>query len=168
MPGSWFEWRRRGIPHFHRPHAFIPRGRAVLRQVAPDVYAALLDAGASEVDVGRKVPGAPLPEDADLVYLSVRRPRGERLDVSRRTGCFPLFMLVAAGATALSDPEIFRRTARRAAFLDRMAAFDDDQALQERVERLFAAMLASGPPPPAGPLRDELLGLLAGAAATSG
>ena len=65
--------------------------------------------------------------------------RGERLDVSRRTGCFPLFMLVAAGATALSDPEIFRRTARRAAFLDRMAVFDDDQALQERVERLFAA-----------------------------
>jgi hypothetical protein len=56
--------------------------------------------------------------------------RGERLDVSRRTGCFPLFMLVAAGATALSDPEIFRRTARRAAFLDRMAVFDDDQALQ--------------------------------------
>jgi hypothetical protein len=86
--------------------------------------------------------------------------RGERLDVSRRTGCFPLFMLVAAGATALSDPEIFRRTARRAAFLDRMAVFDDDQALQERVERLFAAMLESGPPPPAGPPRGELLALL--------
>lgn len=69
-------------------------------------------------------------------------------------------MLVAAGATALSDPEIFRRTARRAAFLDRMAVFDDDQALQERVERLFAAMLESGPPPPAGPPRGELLALL--------
>ena len=430
-PGSWFDWRRRGIPHFHQPHAFNPRGRALLREVAPDVYSAMLEAGASEVDVGRKVPGAPLPEDADLVYLSVRRPlmewalwravlgetgitvragarvvglageagpiprivgvrtasgdtvaghlvvdalgrtspapvwlaelgarppeiassdagliyfsrhfrfrpgwrfpdgkwllsprgdlgyagfmtfpgdngtfavvfsiptwdrdlrgvlksdaaflaacrampvlapltaddfaepitpvlpmgrlqntlrvylhggqptatgffpvgdacchtspafalglsisllhplavaralaehpddpvaqalaywdavlpeareryefircadeartrawRGERLDVSRRTGCFPLFMLVAAGATALSDPEIFRRTARRAAFLDRMAVFDDDQALQERVERLFAAMRESGPPPPAGPPRGELLALL--------
>ena len=429
-PGSWFDWRRRGIPHFHQPHAFIPRGRALLREVAPDVYSAMLEAGASEVDVGRKVPGAPLPEDADLVYLSVRRPlmewalwravlgetgitvragaravslvgetgpiprivgvrtasgetvegdlvvdalgrtspapawlaelgarppeivssdagviyfsrhfrfrpgrrfpdgkwlfsprgdlgyagfntfpgdngtfavvfsiptwdrdlrgvlkndaaflaacrampvlapltadefaepitpvlpmgrlqntlrvylhggeptatgffpvgdacchttpafalglsmsllhplavaralaersddpvaqalaywdavlpeareryefirsadeartrawRGERLDVSRRTRCFPLFMLVAAGATALSDPEIFRRTVRRAAFLDRMAVFDDDRALQERVERLFAAMLESGLPR-AGPPRDALLALL--------
>jgi len=68
-------------------------------------------------------------------------------------------MLVAAWATALSDPEIFRRTARRAAFLDRMAVFDDDQALQERVERLFAAMLERGPRPPAGPPRGELLEL---------
>ena len=85
--------------------------------------------------------------------------RGERLDVSRRTRCFPLFMLVAAGATVLSDPEIFRRTVRRAAFLDRMAVFDDDRALQERVERLFAAMLESGLPR-AGPPRDALLALL--------
>src|SRR5580765_3612922 len=33
-PGSWFDWKRRGIPHFHQPHAFIPRGRALLREVA--------------------------------------------------------------------------------------------------------------------------------------
>jgi 2-polyprenyl-6-methoxyphenol hydroxylase-like FAD-dependent oxidoreductase len=76
-PDSWasaLTWTRRGIPHFHQPHAFIPRGRKALRQAAPDVYAALLEAGASEVDVGRKIPGERRPEDDDLVYLSVRRP----------------------------------------------------------------------------------------------
>jgi len=63
--------------HFHQPHAFIPRGRKLLRQAAPDVYAALLDAGASEVDVGRKVLGERRAEDDALVYLSARRPLTE-------------------------------------------------------------------------------------------
>src|SRR5262249_29194495 len=86
--------------------------------------------------------------------------RGERLDVSRRTGCFPLFMLVAAGAVALRDADILRRPARRRGSLDGMAVFDDDIALQERVERLFGEMLAAGRPPRPGPPRDELVRLL--------
>src|SRR4051812_995343 len=40
------EWPRGGIPHFLQPHAFIPRGRSELRRHLPDVYAALLGAGA--------------------------------------------------------------------------------------------------------------------------
>src|SRR4051794_15516881 len=68
-------WPRKGIPHFLQPHAFIPRGRAELRARLPDVYAALLAAGAQDVDLRPKLPGgAPVPADEDLQYLGVRRP----------------------------------------------------------------------------------------------
>jgi glycine/D-amino acid oxidase-like deaminating enzyme len=56
-------WPRKGIPHFLQPHAFIPRGREELRSHFPDVYADLLAAGAQEVDLRRKLPGEPVPED---------------------------------------------------------------------------------------------------------
>mgnify|MGYP001566617826 CR=1 FL=1 len=68
------QWPRKGIPHFLLPHAFMPRGRQVLRDHLPDVYETLLDAGAQEVDMRRKLPGEARPEDADLQYLAVRRP----------------------------------------------------------------------------------------------
>jgi len=67
-------WQRKGIPHFLQPHAFIPRGRLELREQLADVYATLLDVGAHEVDLRRKLPGSATPEDADLQYLAVRRP----------------------------------------------------------------------------------------------
>jgi 2-polyprenyl-6-methoxyphenol hydroxylase-like FAD-dependent oxidoreductase len=69
-------WERRGIPHFTQPHAFIPRGRQEMRESLPDVYACLLDVGAREVDLRRKLPGADpeRPEDELLHYLAVRRP----------------------------------------------------------------------------------------------
>ena len=46
-------WRRRGIPHFHQPHAFIPRGRSELKRHLPDVYDDLLAAGTGTVDLCR-------------------------------------------------------------------------------------------------------------------
>jgi 2-polyprenyl-6-methoxyphenol hydroxylase-like FAD-dependent oxidoreductase len=46
----------------------------VLRDRLPDVYETLLNAGAQDIDMRRKVPGATKPEDADLQYLAVRRP----------------------------------------------------------------------------------------------
>lgn len=67
-------WERRGIAHFMQPHAFIPRGRAELRQHLPDVYDALVEAGASDVDLRPKLPGDARPEDVDLQYMGVRRP----------------------------------------------------------------------------------------------
>jgi 2-polyprenyl-6-methoxyphenol hydroxylase-like FAD-dependent oxidoreductase len=67
-------WPRKGIPHFLQPHAFIPRGREELRSHFPDVYADLLAAGAQEVDLRRKLPGEPVPEDEALQYLGARRP----------------------------------------------------------------------------------------------
>jgi 2-polyprenyl-6-methoxyphenol hydroxylase-like FAD-dependent oxidoreductase len=65
---------RRGIPHFHQPHAFLPRGRLVLRDLIPDVLQALIDAGADPQDVSRKLRGPPEPGDEDLVWLWARRP----------------------------------------------------------------------------------------------
>jgi 2-polyprenyl-6-methoxyphenol hydroxylase-like FAD-dependent oxidoreductase len=67
-------WPRKGIPHFLQPHAFIPRGREELRTHFPDVYRALLAAGAQEVDLRRKLPGDIQPEDEALQYLGARRP----------------------------------------------------------------------------------------------
>ena len=68
------EWPRSGIPHFLQPHAFIPRGRSELRRHLPDVYRALLGAGAWEVDTRPKLGGPATDGDEELQYLAVRRP----------------------------------------------------------------------------------------------
>lgn len=73
-PEGAFEVPRQGIPHFHQPHAFLPRGRRVLRRMAPDVLEALRAAGAEEQDVAAKLRGPREPGDEELVYLWVRRP----------------------------------------------------------------------------------------------
>lgn len=67
-------WPRPGIPHFLQPHAFIPRGRSELRRHLPDVYAALLAAGAREVDIRTKLGGPTTAADEELQYVAVRRP----------------------------------------------------------------------------------------------
>jgi 2-polyprenyl-6-methoxyphenol hydroxylase-like FAD-dependent oxidoreductase len=72
--GNATQWERHGIPHFLQPHALIPRGRAELRQHLPDVYEALLSAGAWDVDLRRKLPGQAASDDEALQYLGVRRP----------------------------------------------------------------------------------------------
>jgi 2-polyprenyl-6-methoxyphenol hydroxylase-like FAD-dependent oxidoreductase len=69
-----FDWPRAGVPHFLQPHALIPRGRSELRRNLPDVFAALLAVGASEVDMRRKLGGRPVDADEELQYLAVRRP----------------------------------------------------------------------------------------------
>jgi 2-polyprenyl-6-methoxyphenol hydroxylase-like FAD-dependent oxidoreductase len=68
-----FTLDRRGIAHYHSPHAFLPRGAKVLRERAPDVYDALLELGALELGIARDQPDS-RPEDAELVLLCVRRP----------------------------------------------------------------------------------------------
>src|SRR6188472_2416723 len=65
---------REGIPHFLQPHAFLPRGRRILMDMAPDVLDALLEAGADPQDVSEQLSGPRKPGDEDLVYLWVRRP----------------------------------------------------------------------------------------------
>jgi 2-polyprenyl-6-methoxyphenol hydroxylase-like FAD-dependent oxidoreductase len=69
-----FLWPRKGVAHFLQPHAFNPRGRREMRIHLPDVYAAVLDAGAEELDLRRRLSGPARPGDEDLVYLGVRRP----------------------------------------------------------------------------------------------
>ena len=73
-PAGAFAVTRPGILHFLQPHAFLPRGRRELRELAPDVLAALADAGAEEQDLACKLRGPREPADEDLVYLWVRRP----------------------------------------------------------------------------------------------
>ncbi len=73
-PRDAFDVERRGIPHFFQPHAFLPRGRRVLREFAPDVLDALLAVGAEPQDLAVKLRGERSPADDDLVYLWVRRP----------------------------------------------------------------------------------------------
>lgn len=73
-PHGAFGVERGGIPHFFQPHAFLPRGRRVLRELAPDVLAALLDAGAEPQDLALRLRSEQQPSDEDLVYLWVRRP----------------------------------------------------------------------------------------------
>ena len=68
------DWRRQGIPHFLQAHAFTARGRSELRAVFPDVYNALLDAGAHDVDLRPKLRGPLRPEDEELQIIGVRRP----------------------------------------------------------------------------------------------
>jgi 2-polyprenyl-6-methoxyphenol hydroxylase-like FAD-dependent oxidoreductase len=123
-------------------------------------------------ELARAYRAATLPEAAERFALArdtndarTRTWQGERLDASRRTGSFPLFMLVATSVAAMCDVEVFRRSTRRTGFLDRTAVFDDDVALQERVERLFAEMMATAPRPPPGPSRDALLAEIAAALA---
>lgn len=89
--------------------------------------------------------------------LRLRRWNGETLDVAHRDGgAYPLFIMAAGTASALVDAEIFRAVIRRNYFLDPLAIVDTDIALQERIERTFAALMERPRPRP-GPTRDELL-----------
>jgi 2-polyprenyl-6-methoxyphenol hydroxylase-like FAD-dependent oxidoreductase len=68
------DWPRSGVSHFLQPHAFIPRGRSELRRHLPDVYAALLGAGAWDVDMRPKLGGPTIAADEELQYFAARRP----------------------------------------------------------------------------------------------
>jgi 2-polyprenyl-6-methoxyphenol hydroxylase-like FAD-dependent oxidoreductase len=73
-PDAAFETARHGIPHYFQPHAFLPRGRRILKTLAPDVLQMLEDAGADPQDLRSMLRGRPEPGDEDLVWLWVRRP----------------------------------------------------------------------------------------------
>jgi 2-polyprenyl-6-methoxyphenol hydroxylase-like FAD-dependent oxidoreductase len=69
------DWDRKGIPHFMQPHAFTPRGRKEMRSLLPDVFDALVAAGAWDLDLRPKIRGGePRPDDDELVFLAARRP----------------------------------------------------------------------------------------------
>jgi 2-polyprenyl-6-methoxyphenol hydroxylase-like FAD-dependent oxidoreductase len=70
-----FDWERKGIPHFHQPHAFTPRGRKEIIETFPDVYEAILAAGAWDLDLRPKIRGGTTrDDDSELLFLAVRRP----------------------------------------------------------------------------------------------
>src|SRR5262249_5266211 len=67
-------WVRHGIPHFLQAHAFPSRGRRELKTHFPDVFDALIDAGADDIPLWPKLRGEHRPEDEELAILGVRRP----------------------------------------------------------------------------------------------
>jgi flavin-dependent dehydrogenase len=75
-PDETFQtWSAGSIAQHRQPHNFLGLGRAVLRDRFPDVYAALLAAGADEVDQTVFLGDAPrVPDDADLATIACRRP----------------------------------------------------------------------------------------------
>ena len=80
---------------------------------------------------------------------------GEQVDFSRHDAAYELFTVVAAGAVALRDPQVFRMFQRRTGLLDSTSVLDDDTDLQLRIEQQFQQMLQTPRPP--GPARDDLL-----------
>ena len=71
-------WDRWGVPQARHSHAFLARLRNLLRDRAPDVLAALLDAGVTEMRFTERLPlemtdREPRPGDEDLVALACRR-----------------------------------------------------------------------------------------------
>jgi 2-polyprenyl-6-methoxyphenol hydroxylase-like FAD-dependent oxidoreductase len=70
-----FGWERKGIAHFLQPHAFTPRGRKEMIETFPDVYEAILAAGAWDLDLRPKIRGGTTRnDDSELLFLAVRRP----------------------------------------------------------------------------------------------
>ena len=63
---AWTGWERRGVPQFRHIHLFNARGRNLLRDEVPDLFAALHAAGAGEIRLGDG-------DDDDLVRLTCRR-----------------------------------------------------------------------------------------------
>ncbi|MDX6234739.1 MAG: hypothetical protein QOH68_3857 [Nocardioidaceae bacterium] len=87
-PDEAFEWDRRGAPQVRHSHALLARLRNLLRDHHPDVLAALLDAGATELRFTEHLPPtlddlSTQPGDDDLVALACRRTTFEW--VLRRT-----------------------------------------------------------------------------------
>lgn len=78
---------RPAVPHFVQPHIVLPRCRLLLRQALPDVYDALLAAGAGEATLASAMPPT-LPDRAgrlgDDEYTSVATRRSTLDWVLRR------------------------------------------------------------------------------------
>jgi 2-polyprenyl-6-methoxyphenol hydroxylase-like FAD-dependent oxidoreductase len=73
--GVFSTWERPAVGQFRQPHNFLGRGRRVLRQRLPDVYARLHAVGATDVDISAFLGDARRdPADEELATLACRRP----------------------------------------------------------------------------------------------
>jgi 2-polyprenyl-6-methoxyphenol hydroxylase-like FAD-dependent oxidoreductase len=115
-PHGAFDWDRRGAPQVRHSHALLARLRNLLRDRHPDVLAAVLDAGATELDFIAMLPEemdrTPLPGDEDLVALACRRTTfewvlrrcaldGERVELRHGVSVDSLLVGAAAGGAPL-------------------------------------------------------------------
>ncbi len=72
------DWDRRGAAHARQSHALLARLRRFLRDRVPDVFASLIEQGATELTIDRILPPDitdrdPRPGDDDLAILCCRR-----------------------------------------------------------------------------------------------
>ncbi len=78
-------WNRPGVPHLRHSHGFLARMRNMVRDLYPDLHAALLQAGAQERTFKASLPPVlapaymPHPDDDDLTTLICRRTTFERV-----------------------------------------------------------------------------------------
>jgi 2-polyprenyl-6-methoxyphenol hydroxylase-like FAD-dependent oxidoreductase len=82
--GAWEGWSRDGVTQFRMAHFLQPAGRAVLERELPDVFAALVSAGAMRLDVLGLMPpnlaeGGPRAGDERFVTYTARRPVFEQV-----------------------------------------------------------------------------------------
>lgn len=88
------DWNRPTVPQANHSHAFASLGVNLLRERAPHVYAALVEAGAAEIQLGERMPPTlddktPDPTDVELNMIGARRSTFElvlRTAVLRRDG----------------------------------------------------------------------------------
>jgi 2-polyprenyl-6-methoxyphenol hydroxylase-like FAD-dependent oxidoreductase len=99
---AWERWDRGGVTQFRQAHYVQPRASDILRTELPEVFDALVDAGAVLVSLVERLPPTiadrdPRPVDARLVTATARRTtveqvfaaaadREARLDVRRGVG----------------------------------------------------------------------------------
>jgi 2-polyprenyl-6-methoxyphenol hydroxylase-like FAD-dependent oxidoreductase len=81
---AWEEWSRDGVNQFRMAHFLQPAGRVVLEQELPDVFEALVSAGAARLDVLGLMPpnlavGGPRAGDERFVTYTARRPVFEQI-----------------------------------------------------------------------------------------
>ena len=53
---AWSSWTRAGVRHFRQTHAYMPKGRDLLRAELPHVWVRLLEAGVSEHNLAANPP----------------------------------------------------------------------------------------------------------------
>ena len=82
---------------------------------------------------------------------------GEQVDPGRQDSAYELFSVVAASAAALVDADVFRVAVRRIGLLDSTKVLDDDVAMRDKIERLFAEIRSAASPP--SPARDEMVAI---------
>jgi len=75
---AWASWERRGVNQFRLPHFFLARFRILLEREAPEVVAALEEAGALRINPVAEAPdfitGGPREGDGQFESITGRRP----------------------------------------------------------------------------------------------
>lgn len=126
-------------------------------------YADLTDAVANFTNETRPLMRERFEFASALDEQRVRMWRGESVNFASRDGDYELFTLFAGGAASMMDADIFRIVSRRNGLLDSTSVLDGDRDAQLRIQVLYQKAV-SGPRPPAGPSREDMMTAIKSAA----